>query len=312
MTKKLYPIPSGIWGGLEGVIDISDTQDNNDNIYPKIDIMTLGGDGQDYYCYWNIVWQREDDSNYWGIKLYSRYYTSGNPTENVNDIIGGSPSNYRHPAVACNWISGNTCEVHIVYDAHISSLHYVQVQSGWVNTNAVYTKYNIGPWNLDSDGDDSYIGYPDIVSTGPGGGPGHPNPLGQSGGADVWVVWHHVNNGNKVMHCHVSDSLNTNPSNRTYTLSSANGPSTSAILRCVAVAMNEPHTSPVSAVWTDGSDVYFATATSPTFSWGIEQWTSTEETDIHVDVSVSTPSATTYSHVVWQRDQQTIYYAQDP
>ncbi len=303
--SKYYSPPAG-WGS---VIDISDTEDENDNIYPKIDTMVSGsGGGSGYYHYWNIVWQRMNDDSEWEIKMYSSYYTTGNPTTFTNTIITDSENSYRHPAVACNWISGNTCEVHIVYDAHISSLHYVQVQSGWVNTNAVYTKYNTGPLNLAWNTQDTRIGYPDIVSTGPGGGSGHPNPLVQSGQADVWVVWHHeINDANKVQRAYSGNSLNSQPTN--YTFNSNNGPSTSAVLRCVAVAMNEPSTSPISVVWTDDDDVYFSTSTD----WNtVEQWTSTEEIDIHVDVSLSTPSATTYSHVVWQRDSQTIYYAQDP
>ncbi len=303
-ARSSYLYPQTNWGN---VIDISDNQDNNDNKYPKIDTMVSGsGGGSGYNHYWNIVWQRMNDNDEWEIKMYSSYYTTGNPTTFTNTIITDSDNSFRHPAVACNYISGNTCEAHIVYDAHIGSTHYVQVQSGYVNTNAVYNKYDTGPLNLAANVYDTKIGYPDIVSTGPGGGEGHPSV--QSGQADVWIVWHHeINGANKVQRAFSGDSLNSQPTNSTF--NSNNGPSNSATLRCVAVAMNEPSTSPISVVWTDDDDVYFSTSTD----WStVEQWTSNEDTDIHVDVSMSTPSATTYSHVVWQRDSQTVYYARDP
>ena len=295
----------GSWGT---VIDISDIYDQNDNMYPKIDVSLGGsGGGQGYYHYWNIVWQREDDSNNWGVKMYSRYYTSGNPTEHINDIVSGSPGSYRHPAITCTLISGGDCEVHIVYDAYISSTHYVQVQSGWVSTNAVYTKYNNGPYNLDSDSFDSHIGFPDITCSGPGGGSGHPS---QSGNADVWIVWHHVeNSNNKVKRAYSNDSLGSVPS--VVPITTSNGPSTSAALRCVAVAMLESGSSPIAVVWTDDSDIYYVRSSN----WTVQHWTSTNNTDIHVDVSITSisyPPYTNYAHVVWQRNVQTIYYARDP
>jgi hypothetical protein len=187
----------------------------------------------------------------------------------------------------------------------------VQVQSGYVNTNAVYNQYTSGPWNLAWDDDDSNIGYPDIASAGPGGHEySHPNGL--EGQATVWIIWHHVYDGNLVNLTYSTNSLNSNPFGNVFTISS-NGPTTSAVLRCVAIAMNEPSTSPVSAVWTDDDDVYFSQKSGAEWDEDDEeQWTSNEDTDIHVDVSMSTPSATTYSHVVWQRDSQTVYYARDP
>ncbi|MBN1540343.1 MAG: hypothetical protein JW939_09385 [Candidatus Thermoplasmatota archaeon] len=297
-----YYSPSENWGS---VIDISENEDLNDNIYPKIDTLRTGeGYGQNYHHYWNIVWQRMDDCYNWEIKMYTSYYTDGGPTIQINTIISGSPGSYRHPAVACTYISGGDCEVHIVYDAYLSSMNYVQVQSGWVSSNATYTRYNVGPYDLDNDSNDSEIGYPDITCSGPGGGPGHPNV--QTGQGTVWIVWHHADENNEVKYAYSDDSLNSSPT--VYTINTTNGPSTSAILRCVAIAMLEDSTLPVSIVWTDDSDIYFVTSGN----WNVtEQWTSTEETDLHVDVSVISIDPT-YSHVVWQRDDKTVFYARDP
>ncbi len=299
-STRLYN--SGNWNSP--AIDISDTEDLNDNIYPKIDTYRTLMDEQLRF-YWNIVWQREDDDNNWQIKMYTRYYTSGSPTEYINDIMSGSQSSYRHPAVACTGISGGDCEVHITYDAYFSSTHYVYVISGWVSTNSVFTQYNFGPRSLDSDSTDSEIGYPDITSSGNGGGSGHPSQ--STGSAHVWIVWHHVLATDRIYRVSSTDSLGSDPVS-SKTIVSTSGPSTSAALRCVAVAILESTTSPITIIWTDDTDIYFVKSTN----WNnVEQWTSTEATDKHVDVSVIEDDRI-YSHVVWQRDEQTIYYARDP
>lgn len=313
----------GQWGSS---FQISSSSDNNKNIYPKVDTVSMGA--PDPGTFFAVVWQRYY-SNYgtYGIKMNSFFkdsFIEGWMLIGPQDIAcpTSSNQNYRHPAVACNRISGGDAEVHIAYDAYESSSHRVRVESGYIDGfpnpgNHIYVRYNGVVTDLDTDSTDIEIGYPDVASSGNGGGPSHPAVT--IGNALVVVVWHHVENGwDKVKYAASGNSGLVYTTRYTVTWSS--GPTTSALLRCVAVAVDEQSISQVSVVWTDDSDIFFDKnvydPNTMTWYWlpSPEQWTNSGIVDEFVDVSIYSPAVytLTYSHVVWERASQTIYYARDP
>lgn len=98
------------------VSETSHTEDDNDNIYPKVSACS-----DNSVSYWNIVWQRDWDglSNRYGI--YLRKYTRDTSTEAFNPIYtiaypNGWDDDYKHPALDCI-PSVNYYEiVYVVYD----------------------------------------------------------------------------------------------------------------------------------------------------------------------------------------------------
>mgnify|MGYP006285040403 CR=1 FL=1 len=310
-----------IWGTWGSVYQVSDSSDNRDNIYPKID--TLSTDNGVIACtYWPIVWQRNYPTNTYGIKLNIFFIDS-------QQLIGGfrlqpqdvavpasSNYNYRHPAIASNYISNADAELHIVYDATISTglnSHQIRVESGYVNhfvnvPNQIYTPYthNPNPQIISSASMDINIGFPDIASCGPGGGGGHPVNPGQ---AHIALVWRGVNNGNRVYLVESTDSGVNYGS--TQTVSSNGAPDS---LRSVAVAIDEQFNNQISVVYTNGNDIWFRKKVNNNpWAWiAEEQWTNDGNTDDFVDVYIRKPSGTTFSHVCWQESIQTVWYARDP
>lgn len=311
----------GQWGQS---FQISSSSDNYNNIYPKVDFVSMGA--PDPGTFYTVVWQRYY-SNYgtYGIKMNSFLKDSFTESWRVagpQDIAcpTSSNENYRHPAVACNYLSGGDAEVHIAYDALESSTHRVRVESGYISGfanpgNQVYVRYNGLVTDLDTDSTDSEIGYPDVASSGPGGGPGHSDPNRQSGSAVVSVVWHHVENGWDKVKCAIS--MNSGSSYVIYTVESTYGPTTSASLRCVAVAQDESNGNQISILWTDDTDIMFRYYIYSGGSYNLQpriDWTNSGATDDFVDVSVFSPAGYlfTYSHGVYQEDMQKVYYAREP
>ena len=283
-------------------------EDNEADKYPKID--TYGQGGDDPKTYWNVVWQHyEVSAGSWSIQLdtYKKDSNGASWMQNDQYIKYPSDSNeeYTHPAIACNYEDSYSCEVHIVYDSYDISDdpdYSIEVTTGKIiysQPNHIYSSYNPPRTvTIDSASSDSDIGYPDITSRLP------------DSNSHVCIVWRKSGvPNNQVLFSESFDSGQTYQSFSTVT--STSGPSES--LRCVAIAIDEQNGNKISVVWTDDDDIYYRNRTNS--NWlPSKQWTnSNDNTEDFVDVSIYQPfDSPTYSHVCWQKNTRTVYYARDP
>ena len=286
-------------------------EDDEADKYPKIDTFSQSGGSSE--TYWNVVWQHHDDgAGSWGIQLdtYKKDSSGGSWMQSDHDIKSPIDSNeeYTHPAVACNYQSSSSCEVHIVYDSYDSSdspAYSVEVTTGDIinsQPNHVYSAYTPPrTTTIDSATSDADIGYPDISSR-----------MNESN-SEVWVVWRKVTSSyNEVM---FRESVNGGQTYPLWVTVTSWGPTEA--LRCVAIAADEQNGDKISVVWTYNNNVYHR---NRTFNKSTNDWkwhpqvfsvTTGVEEENFVDVSIYKPNQKAYSHICWQRFCMSTYYGRD-
>lgn len=320
------PIDGGPWGvkmrvrsGLSGggswnsVNTISNSQ--TDSIYPKTagcSIQCCPEPPQSADSWRNVVWQTyHSQTGTYGIHCRVWSYSAGLGDITDVGIPGSQDEEYKHPAISCNTYEFGEMgheDVHLVYEHIIPGdldAHKIEYQGGRIpwGSNVYPSSPTFGPDVVEEGSRNTPIGYPDLWAYGPA-----------STSGEVHFVW--MDNTNVEYRRRYWDNNENVWTFSNIETVSDNGSSGS--LRCVAIKVKNQQ---CSVAWTDGWEIYFNKLTQTQGSWDDwddddeEQWTDNDNTDKFVDFSISAtfdPPVILYSHVVWQRDIVTVWYARDP
>jgi len=298
--ERQGPLQNDPWSGMSTLSD-----DEIYCIYPKVAIISDTYNNY-IYTYWHFIWQAYDtDADHWGIQMISNRICDGlsgwqgnaqwiaQPTESIE---------FRHPAISSNsHLSARGSDVHIIYEkedaeAEIPDGYPIQIieENGHVSCTGAVTYTQDGSDKIIEEASGS-LGYPDITS------------YGTLYNAIVFAIYY---NGSANSAISVKMSKNGGGS-FIATTSPGSGNTCSFSLRCLAI---DTRSGTFSIAWTNGYEIYFNkcsfSTNPPSFTWGNnERWTNNEDVEDFVDVAVD---SSTYSHVCWQRSEQSVKYARDP
>lgn len=288
------------------VSDTSYTENDNDNIYPKVS--TCSDDSESY---WNIVWQRDWDgyTNRYGIYLRVYIRNSGGEGFNIISTLDYPQSwddNFRHPATDCIPNEDNE-DIYVVYDEfHDEGTPQYIIKIVYGNLDIAGNFDQIGTDNIcEAYDQDEILGYPDIAVIGPTSGAGN----------TVDCVWINHTNDNEI----VQYSRSTTGGS-TFADPSQISSDGSMELRAVAIDMNESYDPIIPKtqyrchiIWTTAYDVYYRERTGSDASWnefGSPQDGATEEeyTEDFVDASTSEISPGAIGvYATWQVDGTAVF-----
>jgi hypothetical protein len=292
------------WGGVSTLSD-----DEVYCIYPKVALFSCVNTApqpDEYFTYWHFTWQAYDtEVGYWGIQMISNRISDGMSGWQSNAQWIAQPTEsieYRHPAISANSGSSYSSDVHLIYEkeddeAEIPYSYPLQIieENGHVPSSGTITYTQDGS-DYSLEWASGYLGYPDIVS------------YGYDNTARILSIYYCGSANSSIR---VKSSVNGGGS-FTSSTSPLSGNDCDFSLRCLAI---DCRSGSFSIVWTNGNEVYFnecSFSTSPpyTYSWGSnEQWIDNDDEEDFVDIGMD---GSTYSHVCWQKLEQSVKYARDP
>jgi len=297
---------TGTWGSVKSVSSTDLSENDNDNIYPKISTCS-----DNSVSYWNIVWQREWDglTNRYGI--YLRRYVRDTNNEGFNSIVtiaqpSDNDDDYKHPATDCIPDSTNYEVVYIIYDEYHSGEtpdNIIKLTYGSPSGSSWGTFTASGNVQVDtSDDGDLSQDYPDIAVV--------------EDGQNVIVdcVWIENDDNDEVKY---KRSTNGGSGFGSEVLIDDDGYMS---LRSVAVdsyiiTSTNPDVKRCHVIWTTGTDVYYKDkwSTSGNWNYGFGPQTNgatTQYDETFVDISTSKPIGLSNitAYAVWDVDGTAVFF----
>ena len=304
---------TGTWGSVKSVSNTDLSENDNDNIYPKISTCS-----DNSVSYWNIVWQREWDglTNRYGI--YLRRYVRDTNNEGFNSIVtiaqpSDNDDDYKHPATDCIPDSTNYEVVYIIYDEYHSGEtpdNIIKLTYGSPSGSSWGTFTASGNVQVDtSDDGDLSQDYPDIAV------------VESADGQNVIVdcVWIENDNSDEVKY---KRSTNGGSSFGSEVLIDDDGYMSLrsvAVDSCVSITKQNPLHSKerCHVIWTTGNDVYYRDRLGTDGNWGgnfgpQKDGATTQYNEAFVDVSTSAPTPSSIiAYAVWDVSGTAVFFGWD-